>query len=229
MNKNGISVVRGLNLDFIRDLITGSNGHSYVDIIESVFNTDQDDDWAKDITRNSVVSASKDGSLLYVIQLCLTPLSLHPGYCNTKVSHFDISQYNVYHTAARQPVFVGKWKQDINVCWLLHNVNFFKYQIKADCEGLLAHAYKDLEHDQFPQPWVGKINEGTQVIGGHWKGMYSESLSVPYRTLLTIAVAYMTDSELYDLRHQLSGEDSIHVDSLDAGEIFQVGTQGFTP
>jgi 1,2-phenylacetyl-CoA epoxidase catalytic subunit len=127
--------------------------------------------------RTTVISAKMDNTLLYVIQLCLAPITLHPSYCNKKVSHFETSQYQVYDTAHRQPVFVGKYRQDINVWWLLHNVNFFKYQLKAEEEGLLAHAYEDLESDQVPQAWVGTIKAGVNALGCHWKGAYSRSRS----------------------------------------------------
>jgi len=99
-----------------------------------------------------VVSATSRDTILYVVQICLASFVLHPKMSTTRASHFDISQYQVYSLADSQPLFAGKWKQDINVRLILHLVNFFKYHFKAEGEGLLAHCYKQLELDQVPQP-----------------------------------------------------------------------------
>jgi hypothetical protein len=128
--------------------------------------------------KSRVVSASVEGTLVYAVQLCLTPISLNPRFCNNRrVSHFDLSQYQAYDTPARQPMFCGKYKQDVNLRWLLHVVNFFKYHLTVNAEGLLAHHYKDLEADQFPQPWEGRIEPGTKPLKSHWKGAYSMLIS----------------------------------------------------
>jgi hypothetical protein len=176
-------VVQGLNFQFIQDMITGNNGMSYVDIIDSVFCTMYDKDIGK--TLHVVLNASNLESALYNVQLCLAAFSLHPKYSNGKVSHFDISQHQVYSAPSCQPIFLDKWKQSINIRWLLHVVNFFKYHFKADGEGLLAHEYTDLDPDQYPQPWVGNIQPGTQELGTHWKGAYSKIFRSLYQCLLT--------------------------------------------
>ena len=154
-------------------MLTGENGQSYVDIVDAVFNTSRG--WGAESFRDmiKIVSASTAESLVYVIQLCLTPFSLHPETCNHKISHFDISQYQAYERSSEQPMFVGKFKQDINPRWLLHVVNFFKYHLKAGGEGLLEHAYSDLDSNQYPQPWAGLIQPGVLPLGSHWKGAYS--------------------------------------------------------
>jgi hypothetical protein len=171
----GNQVIQGLNLQFIYDLITGENGRSYVDILEAVLNTDFDNDKDKLRDMSRIVSASVEGTLVYAIQLCLTPISLNPRFCNKyKVSHFDLSQYQAYDTPARQPIFCGRYKQDVNVRWLLHVVNFFKFHLTTNNEGLLAHHYQDLESDQFPQPWEGRIEPGTKPLKSHWRGAYSK-------------------------------------------------------
>jgi hypothetical protein len=85
-----------------------------------------------------------------------------------------MSQREVYTDHETQPVFVGNWKQVINVRWLLHTVNFFKLHLKAPGEGILAQQYGELERGQLPQPWLGRIKEGTQPIGNHWKSAFSD-------------------------------------------------------
>jgi hypothetical protein len=222
---NGDQIIHGLNLQFIYDLLTGENGRSYVDIIESVLNTDFDHamDKLRDMTK--VVSASMEGTLVYAIQLCLTPISLNPRFCHKyKVSHFDLSQYQAYDTPARQPIFCGKYKQDVNLRWLLHVVNFFKYHLTALDEGLLAYHYKDLESDQFPQPWEGRIEAGTKPLNSHWKGAYSKLILEFYLSLLTHAAAYMDPTTMASLRmgNGNGNKSSIHTDELDNGEVIQV-------
>ena len=169
IDADGNQTIIGLNQNYIRDWVThGRRRHT--DIIDAVLNTEKTS-WAL----NDVVSANTDNSLVLVIQLCLTSLSLHPNSCNSTVSHFDMSQKEAYADHKKQPVFVGGWMQDINVRWLLHTVNFFKLHLKASSgEGLLAQQYEELERDQLPQPWLGRIKEGTQQIGSHWKSAYSK-------------------------------------------------------
>lgn len=159
-----------------RDLTDGKIWCShFVDIVDSILSTAGALDYQKDL--RNLVTASKPGSLVYIIQLALTPFSLHPDHCNSKVSHFDISQAQAYATTKQQPIFVGKVKQDINVRWLLHTVNFFKYHFKSNgggSEGIIADDYSTLERDQYPQPWVGSIKAGTQPLGRFWKGAHSK-------------------------------------------------------
>jgi hypothetical protein len=203
-----------LNHDYIRDwVVHGKQRHT--DILDSIINTDQTS-WAD----GDLVSANTDGSLVLVIQLCLTFLSLQPSHCNNNVSHFDMSQREAYTDHGKQPVFVGAWKQDINVRWLLHTVNFFKLHLKASGgEGVLAQQYEELELEQMPQPWLGRIKEGTQPIGSHWKSAYSK-LSL-YDSTVTDAdqnLAFMKDHKtLLNLRIGYDEEPSV-----DDGEIFSV-------
>ncbi|KAI9050954.1 hypothetical protein LZ554_005065 [Drepanopeziza brunnea f. sp. 'monogermtubi'] len=149
-DENGNMVVRGSNLSFIAELLTGHNGTSYLDIVDSVFNTSFFDQETAD-SLDQVITAADKNTLIYVLQLCLTPFSLHPDYCNHRVNHFDISQFHAYSGPRTQPVCNGVFKQQVNVRWLLH---------------------VELELDEIPQFWVGHIMGGTQPLGRHWKGAY---------------------------------------------------------
>ncbi|KUJ20623.1 uncharacterized protein LY89DRAFT_578476, partial [Mollisia scopiformis] len=202
-DENGQLVPHGLNLKFIQDMITGNNGMSYVDIIESVFCTKYDKDIGRNL--NNVMRLDKQGCALYNVQLCLSALSLHPNYCNAKVSHFDISQHQVYSAPCTQPLFLDNLKQSVNTRWLLHIVNFFKFHFKSGAEGLLAHAYSVLDADQYPQFWVGKLQAGTQTFGTHWKGAYM----------------YLDQRTLMSSRSKNTSRGTVHTDSLDGGETFQ--------
>lgn len=162
--------VEGPNLKYIQQLLESSE----VDIIDSVFNTSFDADANDSSTLNKVVTANDKNTLIYVIQLMLTPFSLDRSLCNGKVGHFDISQYQAYSTAKLQPIFTGLYKQAVNVHWLLHAVNFFKFHLKSKGEGLLAHEYSHLERGDYPQFWSGHIKGGTQPLARHWKGAHSK-------------------------------------------------------
>lgn len=172
-DSKGYEIVDGLNLSFIRRMISAEGGGKFVDIIDAVLKTEGAlDSWGR--TKKLVTEKIK-GSLLYVIQLILTPLSLHPDICNGKVSHFDVSQSQAYATSNTQPIFVGKVLQDINLLWLLHTINFFKFHFKTGHgEGIIAHDYAVIERDQYVQPWVGHIKTGTQPLSRFWKGAYSK-------------------------------------------------------
>ncbi|KAH6678571.1 hypothetical protein B0J14DRAFT_688649 [Halenospora varia] len=197
VNQNGCKVVDGLNMNFIRNLISNKADQRFVDLIDSVLCTDFDDCFGN----NNIVSAKLNNTLIFVIQLILTPISLHPHFCNAKVSHFDLSQYQVYTTTKSQPLFVGRFKQDINVRWLLHTVNFFKFHLKAGVgEGILSDAYNNLDPHQYPQPWVGPIRSGTHILGKNWKGVHN----------------FLVDEDLHELR-----SDGIRGIYCDHGEIFQ--------
>lgn len=162
------------NFDYIRDYVSFVSGTTHtgnmVDIIDSICKTDNNWNFKK---VNSVDSSLDSNTLVLLIQLCLTWISWDPRYCTNTISHFDLSQLEVYASPARQPVFLGRWKTDLNVRWCLHVANFFKFHLKAGKgEGLLAHAYSDLHRNQLPQPWLGRLKPGTQQLGSHWKGAY---------------------------------------------------------
>lgn len=164
-------IVQGRNLRFIEDLATGQNGSGYLDVVDSTFCTSIDADASEPASLDTIFTAARDDSFVYVVQLCLTPIALDPRW-RTRVFHFDISQYQAYATRDCQPLFTGDYLQEVNVRWALHVVNFFKYHLKSEGEGLLEHDYKDLEPSQLPQFWVGNINGGTQPLARHWKGAY---------------------------------------------------------
>jgi hypothetical protein len=173
-DEHGMGIVDGLNIQFIRNLLTGSGGCSYLDIIDSIFRTSRDFTTAIDLSK--IVSGNTTGGLLYVVQLCLAPFTLYPSLCKN-CSSFDCSQGQVYATNAQQPIFQGRYKMEVNVRWLLHVVNFFKFHLKAADEGLLSHAYKALDLDQVPQPWIGQIPQTkpqTQPLGAYWKGAHGK-------------------------------------------------------
>ncbi|KAG0649749.1 hypothetical protein D0Z07_3720 [Hyphodiscus hymeniophilus] len=197
IDAEGKQTIVGRNHEYIRDWVQ-HGGRKYTDIIDAILSTDKTSWDFRD-----VVSATTVDSLVLVIQLCLTYISLHPGSCNNEVSHFDMSQREAYADHAKQPVFVGGWKQDINVRWLLHTVNFFKLHLKSPHgAGVLAQHYEDLEHHQTPQPWLGRIQGGTQPIGSHWKSAYT--FLKDHKTLMSLRLNDYDDEPAVDDGETLS-------------------------
>jgi hypothetical protein len=169
----GPNGLEGRNLKTICSLVTDNGQGPYVDIIDSILSTEY-----PYVSRN-ILSADKDNTLVFVLQLTLTAISLHPNMCIKRVCHFDLSQIQTYSTADRQPVFTGKYKQNINALWLLYTVNFFKFHLKSDGEGIMAHAYANMEDHQYPSMWTGRIKAGTQPLQGYWKGAHSKNCFPP--------------------------------------------------
>jgi hypothetical protein len=170
-DKDGNEVIAGNNLTRILQLVShvvpGTNGQ-FVDIVDKILMTDE----AWQAGPVCSVNSSPD-TLVLVVQFCLSPISLHPNYCNSAVARFDWSQHEVYASPVEQPVFLGRFKHDLNILWCLHVVNFFKFHLKAtNGEGLLSHAFGALPRNQLPRLWVGRLQQATQELGRHWKGSF---------------------------------------------------------
>ncbi|KAB8302162.1 hypothetical protein EYC80_005609 [Monilinia laxa] len=208
LDDKGNEVIVSRNLDYIRDFVSFVSGTTHtgnmIDIVDSICKTNNN--W----NFNAICSVdcpSDSNTLVLLIQLCLTWISWDRRYCTNTISHFDLSQLEAYASPVRQPIFLGKRKNDLNVRWCLHVANFFKFHLKAGKgEGLLAHAYADLPQTQCPQPWLGQLQPGTQQLGSHWKGAYF----------------YVNADELAKMR--MAGDDTDsgpYSDELDGGEFFQ--------
>ncbi|TEY36652.1 hypothetical protein BOTCAL_0545g00040 [Botryotinia calthae] len=205
---DGDEMIVSRNIDYIRQYVEGSfvsgttHAGDIIDIVDSIAKTHND--W----NLRSICSVDSNvNTRVLLIQLCLTSISWDPRYCTNTTSQFDLSQLEVYAPPARQPLFLGKWKGDLNVRWCLHVANFFKFHLKAGKgEGLLAHAYAELEQSQLPQPWLGRLKSGTQKLGSHWKGAYF----------------YVNTDELARMRQaEEDTDDGPYSDELDGGESFQ--------
>jgi hypothetical protein len=176
----GNLIVVGLNHQYIQDWVCNKGDGNYLDILEAVLTKPSDIQgfWHPD----RVITASREGTLLLVVQLCLTALNLHPVSNNVgkglnspkSIPHYDCAQIEVYADHEKQPLFLGKWKQEMNVRLALNIVHFFKFHLKApSSEGILSELYRSLEPNQLPQPWLGKLQKGTQKLGANWKGTFS--------------------------------------------------------
>jgi len=114
-------------------------------------------------------------SLVLIIQLCLLQFSLDPYTCCVRAPRFYDSQQRVYKCYSQEPIFKGKNNEDINLSWLLHVANFFKFHFKQPGgEGMLSHIYGGLDQSERPKQWCGRLKVGTQELGKRWKGAFGE-------------------------------------------------------
>jgi hypothetical protein len=110
--------------------------------------------------------------LLHTIQAMLAPALLtlnHPGilqalYC------FPDSQLSVY---SNDDIFQGCYRLDINMEWVLHHINFWKYHMTRREEHTLFEAYEELAKDERPRFWSKQLKNGGGELGKNWKGSYA--------------------------------------------------------
>ncbi|KAI9722263.1 MAG: hypothetical protein M1812_001735 [Candelaria pacifica] len=129
--------------------------------------------------------------LLLTLQLALTHWSLDVKL-QTLIFGWEISQQVVYQPINEAPIFSGTSSVAINIEWLLHAANFFKYHLTRHDQSLYD-PFMDLEHHEKPRAWKGKIQNGVQNLSRYWKGVY----------------AYLTDTDLERIRRIKPGRKII--------------------
>lgn len=176
---DGNKVVFGLNLQFIKDWVTfHGTRRKWSDILDETLSTVHTDTsfWDPRV----IVTAARNDALVLVIQVCLAPLMMQPemnkGTPATQfgVTGIDIAQREAYTDSAKQPIFLGQWKSELNVRYVLSVLHFFRYHLNSTTEGVFVDEYAQLQKHEMPQFWTGKLKDGTQRIGTHWKGVSSK-------------------------------------------------------
>ena len=115
---------------------------------------------------------------LETIQLVLTHWSLDLSLsCPT--FNFPSSQKQVYGHPDDFPLFLDAQMKRVNVEWLLHVVNFFKYHMVGKEEMSLYPSYVQLADEDLPKVWTEPLRQGVRRLGSHWKGTYCESILRP--------------------------------------------------
>ncbi|KAK5123180.1 hypothetical protein LTR85_003378 [Meristemomyces frigidus] len=113
--------------------------------------------------------------LLHTIQVMLAPAMLSLKHKHLLQSHFGYpqSQYTAYGTAVEHPIFGGCNNLDINMEWVLHHLNFWKYHMVRKDEQTLYEPFKELHDDETPRFWNDQLKTGGNKLGTHWKGCYA--------------------------------------------------------
>lgn len=109
--------------------------------------------------------------LLTVIQLLFTPWTLDLELAFQTYS-FAYSQKAVYAHPNDYPFFLNKRRSVINVEYLLHIANFFKYHMIRSEEQTLYQDVGALDEDEKPKMWTEKLDKGPNQLGKYWMGSY---------------------------------------------------------
>ncbi|KAK3081322.1 hypothetical protein LTS18_007965 [Coniosporium uncinatum] len=172
-------------LPVIRDLINNSHAGGGTDGASPSLNYQILTTFARDQTLLSNVcrffkkidrttkKQMRDAPLLQAIQIVFSHLSLSLDPVPFPTFGFEESQQAVYANYTEAPMFGGFNGLEINVAWVLHCVNFFKYHLTRAEEQTMFEAYDGLHRDEHPQGWPERLREGSHVLGRHWKGTYA--------------------------------------------------------
>ena len=91
----------------------------------------------------------------------------------TTVYSFPETQTAVYASAKDRPIFGGVRGLDIDMDWVLHQVNFWRYHMTREEECTLYHTFKNLHDEETPKFWTKQLREGHFELGCQWKGSYA--------------------------------------------------------
>ncbi|KAI7279515.1 hypothetical protein KC345_g5323 [Hortaea werneckii] len=111
--------------------------------------------------------------LLCTIWSLLAPAMLSLDFEHAPTLGFPDSQEVVYGTAAEHPIFGGCNGLDINMEWVVHHLNFWKYHMVRSEENTLYHAFKNLDPNETPRFWDQQLKLGGSKLGKYWKGSYA--------------------------------------------------------
>jgi hypothetical protein len=173
-NAHGTAIIVGRNLEFLRrfterssrvglsttgDILGGTN---ILDVLCTALTPYHGMDF---LTTNGSSKA-----FVHMIQLTLLHLIFHPDHCLSRPAVANISQEVAYRSEVFEPIFKGWRKDELNIFWLLHVVNHFKFHLKQRGEGILEHVFRDLAKDSLPRAWTGILKNETTNLGKRWKG-----------------------------------------------------------
>lgn len=116
--------------------------------------------------------ASYGARLMQTLQLVFTHWQLDTSI-RSDIRGFALSQHTVYTRPDEMFLFIDK-KWTLNLSYLLHVANFFKYHMKSDHEDTLNHLILDLANSEKPAAWDQKLTTGPQVapLGASWMGSF---------------------------------------------------------
>lgn len=171
--------------------------------------------------------------LLQTIQLLLLPWSLEfAPECPTL--GFTKSQQVVYSHPERYPLFMDKYKTLVNITFLLHISNFFKYHMTQPQEATLFNPFHDLEDEEKPKMWQSHLEQGTSKLGKSWKGSYGKLHQSQRRGLriyaYSVSKAYLHDLREVPIMRSFDRGEHVIIDTIDHSEDgFQTLEFDFTP
>ncbi|KAK7606833.1 hypothetical protein BKA81DRAFT_382050 [Phyllosticta paracitricarpa] len=168
-------------IDMIRESYEG--GFLRDDYLTSCRNLEEISKFAKSTNLLDAVfcgrgKVSRDGRVIdfglnqdfVAVQLMLAPLLLD---CEDyrRPLNFSDSQKVVYSNDGSMTM----WRNntlELNLEWLLHMLNFFKFHMVGD-DNTLRDPMLDLEREQRPQFWTGLLTSAPKKLGRRWMGTYA--------------------------------------------------------
>ncbi|EMD00714.1 hypothetical protein BAUCODRAFT_61254, partial [Baudoinia panamericana UAMH 10762] len=110
--------------------------------------------------------------LLQAVQVVLSPFLFR---LDRHLQHYSFpdSQQVVYATAETSEIFGGLHGLEIDMEWVLHHINFWKYHMVREAECTLFEAFSELDVEDRPRLWDQKLKQGGNKLGVHWKGSYA--------------------------------------------------------
>lgn len=112
--------------------------------------------------------------LLYTIQCLFAPtlFSFSPKLINAH-SGFPDAQQLAYAGENDAKIFGGVNGLDVNMPWLLGNIQFWRHHLLRRDEGTLEHDYSQLDESERPRWWDSQLSQDMKKLGCHWKGSYA--------------------------------------------------------
>lgn len=113
---------------------------------------------------------------MLMAQVLIAPLSFDTRIPQT-IYGFPESQAQVYASPVQAPLLFGHKKLDVNIPWILHVFNFFRYHFLRPEEATLFSAYTELNDTERLSLWTEPIADVPEaVLGKVWKGTYCKAL-----------------------------------------------------
>lgn len=117
--------------------------------------------------------SGKLSGLLATIQLVCHHWCIDARF-GTEILQFPASQKMAYESIVNYPIFAGTDKQKVNVEYVLHIMNFFRYHMVREHENTLFEPMETLWPLERPHPWNRKLKDGSYKLGIHWRGTYGK-------------------------------------------------------
>lgn len=155
--------------------------------------------------RRSTGNTGKSEPLLQTLQTVLSPLIL--SNVGEDLYSFPTSQQAAYSPATKQAIFQGCYGTTVNMDWVLHQINFWKYHFTREAESSLYTELFGIDPADLPQLWNSKLSQAeTPSIGKKWKG-----------------ISAFLDPKFLDLVRKEDGRDDIEDEfsGADNGGVFQ--------
>jgi hypothetical protein len=110
---------------------------------------------------------------------------------------FPRSQQAAYSGPRQKPIFRGRGALEIDMLWVLHQINFWKYHMVREEECTLYRAFAVLDERERPQLW----NRATSPDGGH------DAPNINIGRTWKTCFAFINQEDLSDLRAGINDDD----------------------